>query len=357
MACLYKRSGSPFWWIKHYVGGKPVLKSTRLLWTLPGETRKAKAMKIQLDLNEMKGGARKTHGWSWVSGYIEQRYSTSPKTLENYRNRWKNLNAFFEARQILGPNSLTREHCHQFLEWRPNPDVEGIFKASKNTALYEIKLLGLLMKEALQRGIADKNPCYGLGIQQDKPRLKPELTSEEIEKLRKELSRRADACQGRWPRPARRVWPEWMEVAFEIALAQGCRQRECCLPLSDIDLKRGTITFSKVKKDKPYTTRLNPSLVPLIKRLKKEGRAMTCDMPQNPSAYFWRLFHKCGLKHASFHSTRVGVVTKLARGGVSQSLAMRFVGHASETVHRIYQRLSVDDLDGCLKALQNNPPP
>jgi hypothetical protein len=30
---------------------------------------------------------------------------------------------------------------------------------------------------------------------------------------------------------------------------------------------------------------------------------------------------------------------------------MRFVGHASETVHRIYQRLTVSDLQACLDAI------
>lgn len=46
------------------------------------------------------------------------------------------------------------------------------------------------------------------------------------------------------------------------------------------------------------------------------------------------------------------VITRLARSGVPEAKAMKFVGHASTEIHRIYQRLSVDDLACCHDPLQ-----
>lgn len=348
MACLYKRDGSPFWWIKYHAGGKTLFTSTRLRWSLPGETRKAKALKTKKTLEELQTPPHSRQDWSWVPNYIDTRYSDSPTTKNNYLLRWKNFAAFLESRQVYGPVNLTHQHCLDFIQWRAKPDVEGVFQATKNTSLYEIKLLSLLMKEAMRRGIADRNPCQGLGIRQDKPREKPEITPDELVKIREELRRIEDG---------KRVWPEWMEIAFEIAFHQGCRFKETCMPLSDVDLARGTITFN-AKGRKRFTTALNPKLIPLFKRLKSEGRKMTYQKVPSGSSWFWEFFHKgVKLPHLCFHSTRVTVVTRLARAGVPQSQAMRFVGHASETVHRIYQRLQVDDLGPCLRALQHNQSP
>jgi hypothetical protein len=58
------------------------------------------------------------------------------------------------------------------------------------------------------------------------------------------------------------------------------------------------------------------------------------------------------LRHLCFHCTRVTVITRLCRANVSESQAMRFVGHASETIHRVYQRLRAEDVSACVSALR-----
>jgi hypothetical protein len=50
------------------------------------------------------------------------------------------------------------------------------------------------------------------------------------------------------------------------------------------------------------------------------------------------------MKHLSFHSTRVTVVTRLARANYSRQLTKAYVGHASDTVHDIYTRLEAADV-------------
>jgi hypothetical protein len=48
--------------------------------------------------------------------------------------------------------------------------------------------------------------------------------------------------------------------------------------------------------------------------------------------------------HLCFHCLRVTYVTRLAQAGVPLSLAMRLTNHSDELVHRIYQRLGVEDV-------------
>ena len=38
------------------------------------------------------------------------------------------------------------------------------------------------------------------------------------------------------------------------------------------------------------------------------------------------------------------MITKLARAGVSEQKAIRFIGHADHTIHRVYQRLVAEDV-------------
>ncbi len=141
-----------------------------------------------------------------------------------------------------------------------------------------------------------------------------------------------------------------MYVAFEIGIHQGARLRETSVPFEDIDFERQSITFN-AKGNNRFTTALHPDLAPILKKIKDRGLERTCILPDWPSKAFATLFQKIGMTKVCFHCTRVTVITRLARAGVPISQAMRFVGHASHTVHEIYQRLGVDDLSACLKAL------
>ena len=67
-------------------------------------------------------------------------------------------------------------------------------------------------------------------------------------------------------------------------------------------------------------------------------------MPPCPSKD-WRFFlDDLGMPHLCFHCTRVTFISKLARANVPLAVAMRMVNHASKTIHRIYQRINLDDL-------------
>lgn len=343
MASLYKQPKSPYWWIKYRFDSRIVRKSTGFRIGVGKDTRSARELQAQHSLQETQQCAT-GENWSWVGQFLEDRYRPSPKTLNRYQVAWRSISSFLDKNQIRAPRLLTYNHALDYVKWRQQPDDPGLYRCSKNNAIGEVKILGLIMNEAVRRSMAVLNPCYRLGVRKDKPAEKPEMTDTEIATIRQELTRKEKGVA---------LWPAWMKVSFEIAIRQGCRIRECCLPLQDIDLQRepNTITFN-AKGGKRFTSMLHPDLVPLIKKLKAEGRTMTCDMPHMPSKAWWMLFKKLKMKHLCFHCIRVTVITRMARDGVPISEAMRFVGHASETIHRVYQRLTVNDQNRCVTSIR-----
>lgn len=200
-----------------------------------------------------------------------------------------------------------------------------------NTALYELRLLAKLLDEAKLRGYCQDNPCRSLQIRKEPPKVKPEILEADIQLIRARLKSE----------------PEWMRVSFEIAIHHGTRLRATSVSLaSDIDEGFRSITFHE-KGQKVFTVPLHPKLVPLIMRLKAAGQARTCDIPMDASKQWTRFFRQIGRPKYCFHCTRVTVITRLCRSGVPEAKAMKFVGHSSTLIHRVYQRLRSDDLCCC----------
>ncbi len=333
MASLVKRGGSPFWFIQHKRGGGWCRRSTRLRIASAADTRRAREDCQRITAKELRFPelGEETRWEAWVPKVLALRYSKSPSTHLRYSIAWKTLQVYLRRRRIRTPADVRYGHCVDYVEWRTTTREKGIYRAGKNSALCELKVLGLLLQEAVRRGFIVANPARGLNIGRDPVRQKPEITVEEEARIRQALT----TC------------PEWMRVGFEIAMATGCRMRETSIDLHDIDLERRIASFVQ-KGGRRHTTALPVHIVPLLEDLKARGLQRTCELPPFPAKHWWSFFRRIGLPHLSFHSTRVTVVTRLARAGVSERIAMRFVGHASTTVHRIYTRLTVSDLDPCV---------
>ena len=76
---------------------------------------------------------------------------------------------------------------------------------------------------------------------------------------------------------------------------------------------------------------------------------------EKPSKMWWRFFKQndeLNLPHLTFHCTRVTFITRGAKQGVPQSPMMKLVNHASEEIHRVYQRLVVADVREKLNAIK-----
>lgn len=344
-ASVYPRKGSPRFRISYWC---PV-KQTRVHETTPFRTddpqgrRKALARAYELSksarADKEVGGADR---WErWVADFLNERHHGpgQQKTLKRYLGAWAQWSAFFAEESVRVPRAVDYNLVLKFIAWRRAQIKPSKKHVSKNSALCDVRTLSIIMREAMRRGFAEVNHCEKLGILKDPAKEKPEITDLEVGKIRTALASR----------------PEWMRISFEIALHQGCRLSETSAPMTAVDIARRTITFSAKGRGEGrkhvFTTQLHPALVPLMTRLQAEKRERTCVLPQMAAKEWWSFFNEIGLGHLCFHCTRVTVITRMARAGVPISQAMAFVGHASQTIHRIYQRLATGDLGRAVAAL------
>lgn len=328
MACLYKRSRSRYWWIEYIdAAGKRRQESTKLRRDVTAQSRKARELRAELaerEAEEACGGGTAGIWAVWVPRFMSQRYGPG-LTLTRYEAAWRNIEAFLREREIIVPRQLGRQEVRDFLAWRkvPHPEM-GVHKAAKNTALLEVKFLGVVMHEALESGFCRTNPCAKLGIKREKVQPKPKISGEEHHRITRALKSEL----------------EWMRVSYKIAWEQGCRFSETCLPLSDVDLARNVIGFrTKGEKETVAEFPLSPRLRPLMRRLIREGKERTFEMPRFPAKAWFYFFRKLGLGHLCFHCTRVTFVTRCYERGIPQEHVKRLAGHASTLAHEIYPRL------------------
>jgi len=340
MAYLYKRKDSKFWWVEYVdLTGARRQESTKLRHDVTAETRKAHELRRELAMREDDKLSVSEQWEVWVPRFLQQRYGATPKTLERYQNSWRNISVFLREGEIYVPRQLSRQLVREFIDWRQqrHPGL-GVYEVSKNTALYEIKLLRIVMNEAMDSGFCGTNPCVRLDVKRDKPPRKPRITDAEHQKILQALTQE----------------PEWMQISYAIAWDQGCRFSETCLPIKDVDLRRGVIGLrTKGEKDSIAEFPLSPNLRPLFRRLVRSKRKVTFEMPAMPGKAWWRFFKRIGLSHLCFHCTRVTFITRCYETGIPRDSVMRLAGHSSTAAHEIYPRLSAShgQLQGLMRRL------
>jgi site-specific recombinase XerC len=331
MASLHTRKNSPFWWLKFKdQNGVVRFRSTGKRRESALETSEAQELRADAEKGEINLGRKKSSvGWEWVTKALSPGLS-NPATKRRTLDRWMRIEVYLLQSGIRGPAYVTADTVADYIEWRTTHKKRSGKTASRNTAIYEVRLLSRVMRHAVRRRLVQYNPMEGIPLSKEPAKEKPAMTEEEIAKIRAALPNK----------------PKWMGIAFEIALATGCRLRETQIPLKCIDFDKGTITFPSPKggTKRAFTIPMPTSLRPLLESLK--DKEVTCKIPYMASKEFGRDFLHRELKmpHLCFHCLRVTKVTQMLRADVPLSAAMRLVNHSDELVHRIYQRYSVDDL-------------
>ena len=336
MASLYRRAGSPFWWIKKNVNGKIVRESLGLRPNDPKENKQARAICAGQTSKELGSSAStKAQQWDhWVTKFIDS-HCSNELTRVGYKNSWEWLRAYLDDVGVKYPRELTYDHAYRFIAWREATDVQ------RSTALRDIKVLRVLMRHAVRTGMATSNPCDRLGIERPVAKMKAELSDEQIRAIYDHLA----------------TQDPWMSLAFAICVETGCRISEANIETLQIDRKRKTLTFPNPKggRKRAFTTFLSAQLEVIIAEAVKKHPRKTLVPPKTASQLFSKVFRRLKIK-GSIHCTRVTFISRLARSGVHERVARLAVNHASEAVHRAYQRLGVEDvrqIEGVLKF----PPP
>lgn len=347
---VYKRTGRPTYYVAYDCPTRLVRVNESTGYSIEDPAGRAKAY----DYAKQKSGAfvaangtKEAERWeSWAEDFLRSRYATQRPTLTSYLGAWKFLQRWLHEAKIPVPRALTYQHLHEFVAWRTSQPRRSGKTTGRNTALHNVKVLSRLMREAIRRGFAGSNPCERLGddLPPTPPKAKRELTDEDIATIRQAFAER----KGKG-RPS-----DWMPIAFEVALHQGCRLSATRIPMHKVDFRRGTVTLTeKGSRGEPtvFTIPIHPDIRPLLERLRDEGREYVADVPRFASRNFTRFLRSIGLDDVSFHCTRVTVITQMARSGVPIQQAMAYVHHADQTIHKVYQKLQAADLSACHQAL------
>ncbi|NCZ96520.1 MAG: hypothetical protein EBZ44_04730 [Verrucomicrobia bacterium] len=334
-------------WLKYRDNkGDIVFRTTGFRHDTEDGRKKANELKHAIALKELsRGGQVQTEGWVWVQKALSPSFRTEA-SKQRTLGRWDIIESFLLEKGIHRPSEVTPETTSDYMEWRTTKKRRSGKTTARNTAIYEVGLFKRIMDYAVERKYVQTNPLGKIRLVKSPTKPKPALTDSEISTIRLALGGK----------------PDWMKVAFEIALATGCRLRETSIPLDCINFDQGTITFPSPKggPEKAFTIPMPTAIRGLLESLK--GRRTTCDIPRMASKQFGRdfLHRELGMSHLCFHCLRVTKITRMMLERVPLSMAMRLVNHSNELIHRIYQRHSVDDLiqyrdSGAVYANQGSP--
>lgn len=173
MAYLYRKLRSPFWYIQYIDADKNKHdKSTGFRADDPNDTIKAKVLRAELEAREyqrvpMVNGA----AWDyWVPKFFE-RHCPTKATLDRYEDAWKWVALWLQNNRIHSPRQLTYRLGIEYLEWRTTFKKRTGKIVGRNTAILELKLLSLVMGEAVRLGHADANPLVSMKIRRSRQRL------------------------------------------------------------------------------------------------------------------------------------------------------------------------------------------
>lgn len=276
-------------------------------------------------------------GVGWVDGWLAARHGNS-LTYIRYAATWRRLKAYLSEKGIKDFAALTRQHCFDYYLWRV-----GI---KRNTVGWELRVLAAICHEAVKRSIIGANPASALGVRRQTVKLKPELSPELMDEILALVEKMR-----------RTPYKDFYRVSFLLGRYHGLRISETRFHLSCVNFATNTLTIT-TKGDKTHAVYLHPKVRPMLEEMANRGQAWTFAEPSDPQTMsdMWHAFFKrTGLRDRypgiCFHSQRVSVISQMARANISEIKAMRYVSHATASVHRIYARTRVADLADCCDAI------
>lgn len=342
MASLRKVKKSPFWILRRRDAETGAWRdiSTKLRHDDVAETQAARRLATRATGEDERSVFKADdpgHFARWVPAYIDTHY-TCPSTRRRQEIAWANLAGFLAAKRVTHPRQVRYEHAEQFMQWRKRQGV------GQNTARLEAKFLAFLLNEAMRRDYTERNVIILAKIRMAPIRPKPDLAPDLLQKARAEFSRR----------------PKWMSTVLELMMHLGCRFSEASMPLTQIDFERDTIYVADAKRQdtdprKLYPVPLPPALRPLLEALRDSGAKRTAPALSRDDNRRFNIILKQATG-ATSHSLRVAFISRCHRAGLNEMQTMRLVNHSSQLVHRIYSRLSVDDMRSAMLRVPALPP-
>lgn len=329
MGCLYKqrrRDGTPgrIWWIKYYVNGRPIREST-------GTDKETAAKNILKDrLGRVATGqpilprADRVRYEEVVQDLRQHYETTGRRDLEEADYRLQNLKSFFAGRRIvsMGPADITA--------YVGQRQTEG---AANGTINRELATLRRMLRLAYENGKLLRLPIIRL-LKEGAPR-QGFFEREQFEAVRRHLR-------------------EHLKPVVTFAYITGWRMGSeiLCLQWRQVDFKAGTVRLE------PGTTKTGEGrtfyMTSELRAYLEGQKALTEALQRQSGRIIPWVFHRKGKPIGEFrkawktackkagvpgripHDFRRTAVRNLERAGVPRSVAMKMVGHRTESVYRRY---------------------
>ena len=346
---LVKQKHSNHWYIKAWINGKLIYKSTKT-----SDLQKAELIlaKVKVALLSLDSQVKQIIGKSIPFEQLIERYlkEVSPlkRSFESDKFRSKPLLEFFGGHKI---DTITTQDVYQYQDWRKNQTVPQSNKTiSGSTVNREISLLRHTFRKAIRWGYLDQNPIQGIeGFSETKR--ERYITDGEFEAIKKVAK----------PYDSSRHLADIMDALYHTAQRSG---RILNLKWTQIDLKERNTTFEQVSKTKkvPFIIWINDPLYQLLSRLKSARSLMKVVGPYvfqkkdgTPYKSINKVWNSCcrkaGVKDARIHDIRHKAITDMVKLGFSLEFVGRVAGHTTLATTQRYTHLSVDSTKEALESL------
>jgi integrase len=329
---VYKRKGSPYWWIKFYVNTRPVFESSR------SEKEQVAARLLRKRLDEVEKG---TYGTAESSGVTVG--DLLDDLLRNYRIHKRksfgiSCRPVVEAnlRPYFGKLKPTQVTTRKLEEYREKRQKEGRSDSTVNREFALLRRAFYLGKKATPPKV-HAIPSFPMVSEKSKVR-RGFIEPEQYRAILAEL-------------------PADIAPIVTIDYHIGCRKSELLeLQWDQVDLLHGRIRFwsGTTKNDKgrtaPIFGEMRPTLQALLsERNEKWPKCRWVFSRQGKRIKDFReswdeAAKRAGCEGSLFHDLRRSAVRNLIRAGVPEKIAMQISGHETRAIFDRYNIVDERDL-------------
>ena len=337
---LFKRKGSPFWWIQYHQNGKCYRESS-------GTTKEPKARRIlQRRLGEAASDLfiapkiAKIRVSELAEDFLRDQKICERKAAHDAETRWN-----LHLKPFLGHFSVLIVGTDLLSSYVFKRQEEGAKNATINRELACLKRM------------------FNLGMQASPPKVHrvpkfPRLAERNVRRGFVEdadYSKFAQACD---------AIGVWMRAMFETAYSYGWRRGELLnLKVQQIDLLSGTIRLNsgETKNDEGrvliMTQRVRWFLTQCVAGKKPEDYVFTrggkCKAVRDFRDAWKSVCDQAGCSSLLFHDLRRTAVRNMVRSGVPERVAMDISGHKTRAIFERYNIVSETDLKEAARKLDN----
>ena len=336
---LYKRKGSPFYWMTFRINGRKIAESTKTQNRKLAERIYSKKVTEIAEGKYFANEARKRTFEGLRDRYMTE-HSKIYKSDSSYQrdiSTFKNLSNFFAGKTLfeITPASIT--------EYKTQRQKKGVKTATISKELETLRNALSIACRAWEW--LTENPFQKVKIEKANNKVERFLTADEEKRLLDNSTAR-------------------LREVISFALNTGARRGEIIsLKWSDVDLFKRTVTFLKTKNKEIRTVPLNLTVLDLLKRKSKvksisgyvfPSQAGTKRIGKNLYREFQLARKRAELQDVRIHDLRHTFATRLAQAGVDLYTISKLLGHKTLVMTTRYSHHNTESIRHGVDILDKN---